>query len=143
CELSKLLLILSLVFIVFSILFSSPGGLLAGISPKNGYQMVFSPFGSHNHLGDFLVLSLILSCFLMVKKNYQTSLVLILIIAPFYLFSFSRSAYTALSASLVIMLIRFVMDKLDFKVYQRGVFLVLIVISVAMFFVSVKEADQI
>lgn len=61
--------------------------------PKDGYQLVFSRFGSHNHLGDFLVLPMLVCLYSVVKDNKWRYIGLFIFFFPFFIFSYSRSAY--------------------------------------------------
>lgn len=60
-----------------------------------GYQLVRSVFGLHNHLGDFLGLTIVYFIFL---KNY----IFLALFAPFFLLSYSRSSYLALVSTLLV-----------------------------------------
>ena len=85
--------------------------------PPNGYQFVFSKFGSHNHLGDFLILPLTI-CFynLLTKSKSKISTILpagrqvnysllTILFLPFFLFSYSRSAYLSLFLTVCLLVI--------------------------------------
>lgn len=61
--------------------------------PFDGYQLVFSRFGSHNHLGDFLVLPMFISLYFLFKKGQKKYLLPLVLFFPFFIFSYSRSAY--------------------------------------------------
>lgn len=58
-------------------------------------QVVLASYASHNHLGDFLGLLLILLITFRIKKNPVVLLVAFFSIFWFFIFSFSRSAYLA------------------------------------------------
>ncbi len=72
--------------------------------PKTSFNVVFPTYFSHNHLGDFLMI-LFLICFwwLVRNKNRMFSLVFMALLLPFFLLSYSRSAYLALLAGIGIM----------------------------------------
>ncbi len=76
--------------------------------PIHGYQLIYPSFGSHNHLGDFLILPLAI-CFykIILRKgsNMYFYFLSILFFLPYFIFSFSRSAY--LSLVLIVILIVF------------------------------------
>ncbi len=61
--------------------------------PQSGYQYVYSLFGNHNHLGDFLVFPLLISFYLSIKQKKKVLLSLFFLYLFFFLFSYSRSAY--------------------------------------------------
>ncbi len=95
------------------------------IAPTNGYQLIFSFFGFHNHLGDFLLLPLS-ACFYLImnkqsiKKQFSffgsySALVIVLLIIfflPYFIFSFSRSAYVSLVFVLILMVFNFFRHKI-------------------------------
>ena len=69
-----------------------------------GYQFIYSAFGSHNHLGDFLLLPLTIIIFMLFSlKNKHRYFLLFLVFLPYFIFSYSRSAY--LDLALIILLI--------------------------------------
>lgn len=66
---------------------------LSFLVPSDGYQLVYSRFGSHNHLGDFLMLPMLICVFDFMYKRSYIYLALLLFYTPFFIFSYSRSAY--------------------------------------------------
>lgn len=81
--------------IVFSLYFLAPLFI-----PETGYQFVFPKFLSHNHLADFLLLPLVACFYYLLSKrtkiyNLQSIIynLLILFFVPYFIFSYSRSAY--------------------------------------------------
>lgn len=80
--------------------------------PVSGYQLIYPSFASHNHLGDFLVLSLLLSIFHLIKTKNMKYMVLALFYLPFILLSFSRSAYLSLIVTLTLMILYFLKKKI-------------------------------
>lgn len=94
---SFLTLLGSFVFIAVYLLFRFNINLFPFlIEPSNGYQMVISYTGSHNHLGDFLGLAIILVTYLATSKNRKILGIINIFFTFFFLLSFSRSSYTAL-----------------------------------------------
>lgn len=82
----KILIILSVIFCLLSLL------------PKNLFlptalQLVFPLYANHNHLGDFLGLVLIWLLVDWFSKKNKRDLIGFLLFLPFFIFSFSRSAY--------------------------------------------------
>ena len=68
-----------------------------------GYQFVYSS-GNHNHLGDFLLLPLVFLIFKFIGGRFKfENLLLFLFFIPYFIFSYSRSAY--LDLTIVILLI--------------------------------------
>jgi O-antigen ligase len=70
--------------------------------PENGYQYVYSKFGSHNHLGDFLVIFFFAVCFYIQKHKSIFLYFLGLIFIIFIIGSYSRSAYISLALTIAI-----------------------------------------
>jgi len=109
-ELEKPLIILifasSILFTIYYLLLNFH--LLNLFIPQNGYQFVYSRFLSHNHIGDFLVLSIIFCTYYLYKRkqysstiNYQLLAIIYLLFSiPLVLFSYSRSAYLTLAATI-------------------------------------------
>lgn len=79
---------------------------LKSLFPTHGYQLVFSRFGSHNHLGDFLLLPLFI-CLYNLKNNQNrlTNSLLLIFFFPFFILSYSRSAYLSFTVVFVLFLI--------------------------------------
>lgn len=72
--------------------------------PVSGFQMVFSVIGSHNHLGDFLVLPLLISIYRLIHNAFSKfNLFVIIFFLPFFITSFSRSAYMTLGIVAILM----------------------------------------
>ena len=114
-------------------------------TPGHGYQFVASRFGSHNHLADFLLLPLII-CFYYLfsgrtKNSPAQSLLTIIyslltiLFLPYFLFSYSRSAYLSLMIVLAVMTWGFVKSK-TFKpaLTSLGLFILTITLSVLFLF---------
>ncbi|HVZ11825.1 MAG TPA: O-antigen ligase family protein [Patescibacteria group bacterium] len=129
--------IATFIFILASILIEN--GILS--APLTGYQFVFSRFGSHNHLGDFLLLPLITLLYFLTSKKKSISLItsqflpylltinyllLTLILLPFFILSYSRSAYIGLVLTIIIMLYNFYKSKIQ-KINLNIIFALFIV----------------
>ena len=133
-----LILTFSTIFSIYSLALTSfLVKVLPGLLPVHGYQLVFSRFGSHNHLGDFLILALT-ACFyyiLQSKKHLIFPVLLIFFFLPYFLFSFSRSAYISLLVTLVVMIVVFIKNhslKLTFA--STSVLLFTFILSLLFFF---------
>jgi len=88
------LLGLGVVFCIYSLLLPiALSNNLFQFYPQSGYQYVYSLFGNHNHLGDFLVFSLLISFNFYIQQKKKIFLGLFLFYFVFFLFSYSRSAY--------------------------------------------------
>lgn len=86
-----LLIALGIVFCIYSLILNT--GLVNFLIPGDGYQLVFSKFGSHNHLGDFLVLPMLVCLYAVTKENKRLYTLPFLFFFPCFLLSYSRSAY--------------------------------------------------
>jgi O-antigen ligase len=89
--------VVSILFYIFSIFWGNI------YSPVNYYQMYFFSNKSHNHLGDLLVLPIIIAIFNLDKRTVF-NLATIIVSYFFCLFSYSRSAYLALMIGLYSMI---------------------------------------
>jgi len=90
--------LLSLVFILYGFWLNSQlaQGLSQNLIPKNGYNLFYSTFRHHNHLGDFLVLVAIYGLASSLFKKQLYWLVIPLMTLPVIVFSYSRSSFLAL-----------------------------------------------
>ena len=76
--------------------------------PAREFNLFFSFYTyAHNHLGDFLGLSLIMILAGLVKNMKKTSLILFFILIIFFFYSFSRSAYLSFSLIITIFIFQF------------------------------------
>jgi len=76
--------------------------------PACEFNLFFSFYTyAHNHLGDFLGLSLIMILTGLVKNIKKTSLILFFVLSILFFYSFSRSAYLSLSLVITIFMFRF------------------------------------
>lgn len=92
---------LTLLFIIYSA--SLNQGLFALHVPDTGYQFVYSKYGSHNHIGDFIILPIILAIYHLYKRTMlKSSIIAIITFIPFVILSFSRSSYFTLALSTII-----------------------------------------
>ncbi len=85
-NLKKILIFLGLIFSLISIL------------PKNWFeptalQLIFPLYPNHNHLGDFLGMVMVWLFYDFIQKKEKKYLVFLLLFLPFFILSFSRSAY--------------------------------------------------
>lgn len=78
------------VFIFYCVFLFFYQGILV---PSNGYQFVYSRFGSHNHLGDFLVLALLVVTYLYFESKKVRYFFIFLLFFASFLTAYSRSAY--------------------------------------------------
>lgn len=99
----------SLLFSLYSILLSIHINLPI---PSSGYQFVFSKFGSHNHLGDFLVLPTIICLYnIFFRRHILLSSVFCLLSTFFIFFSYSRSAYLSVAFTTIFLYLNYLKDK--------------------------------
>ena len=93
------------VFSLFSVFFIQENSIFSVpiTLSRETYQFIYSNW-SHNNLGDFLLLTLIIIIFRLVRQRFKfENLLLFLFFIPFFIFAYSRSAY--LDLALVILLI--------------------------------------
>lgn len=107
---------------------------------QHGYQFVVSYFSSHNHLGDLLGIVLLIAGYGFIKTRAKKYIILFLAAFPFFLISFSRTAYVAFFAVLGIYALFFSGGKL--ARWARVVLTLSIIIVWLFFLVSVKEAQK-
>lgn len=131
---TNLIFSLSFLFILYTLFLNFQ--VLNLFLPQNGYQFVYSRLGSHNHLGDFLTLPIIISIYnLYNRKRVILSLALCLLLLPIVLLSYSRSAYLTIALTTVFIHIYYLQKKhsLSSKLVSRIV--ILITILTAGFFI--------
>ncbi|MFN4212725.1 MAG: O-antigen ligase family protein [Microgenomates group bacterium] len=125
------------ILIFFSFLFSFLSLLPQKFFPTTAYQLVYPLYPNHNHLGDFLGLTLIILICDYLKNKKKSDLFLFLFFLPFFLFSYSRSAYVDF---FVILLLIFYQNK-ALKI-KKIIFLSLLVV-ILFFIFTQKELYQI
>lgn len=109
--------------------------------PDSGFQFVYSKFGSHNHLGDFLVLSLILAFYYLIKSKRKIYYVFLTFFLPFFLLSFSRSAYISLSITLLLLYLYFLRNKtLRLLSWLSALIVSFSLVSLTFSLITVREA---
>lgn len=120
--------LLSIIFIAYSV--SIPFLKKIGTPffiPAFEKQTVMPIFSSHNQLGDFLGLGLIMFFISLIKKNNPILMAALIIFFYFFIFSFSRSAYVSIFIVLVIFLIQSRIKR------QPLYFLGLIIVTLSLF----------
>ncbi len=112
------------------------------IVPLNGYQLVSSFYGSHNHLGDFLILPLTAIFYILMNKNNKIHPLILLLLsiffAPYFLFSFSRSAYFSVIVTLIFMFYYFVKKGRIRLIEFRTLLMILVICILTLFMFSVS-----
>ncbi len=131
--------IFSLVFSLYSIFLTRVVDTgLYYLLPSHGYQLVYSRFNSHNHLGDFLILPITVCFYYLLTKNKTKAYLPILgltLFLPYLLFSYSRSAYFSLVIILIVMIIQLIKQKaFRFSIYRLGALLLTACITVLFLF---------
>jgi len=131
-------------FTVYSIILPSLINQFSFLEPQFGYQMVFSRFGSHNHLGDFLLLPLVICFYYLLTKGQKyliRATLAILLFLPYFLFSYSRSAYISFVIVLALMLFQLIRKVSKFS--PSRAILVIFVLGVAtLFMFSVVRTED-
>lgn len=111
--------------------------------PDHGYQFIYSRFYSHNHLGDFLILPLVLSFYQLMKGKFL-NVIHIITLSPFFFLAYSRSAY--LSLILVLILIVWYQRRQLLSSMKKIIavfFAFYIFITAVIFFSVVREAKSV
>ncbi len=106
--------------------------------PLNDKNLVFPSHEPHNHLGDFLAMSVVFNLFFLVETFSWPRLILILFYVPFLLFSHSRSAYVSLVVPLIYLawqILRKKEIKKDLKIFF-SIILTFISLITAVFFIT-------
>jgi len=131
-SLKGILIFIGFVFCLFSILPKE----LFFFTP---YQLIFPFYSNHNHLGDFLGMIMIWLFYDWIIKKKKRDLFIFIIFLPFFIFSFSRSAYLDF---LIIAL--FIFLKSRNLSYKEDTFSLIFLALIFLFFVLMqKEIYQI
>lgn len=142
--LPRFIVVISVVLICIAAVLMCFPHIFKFLIPMDGYQIVFSRFGSHNHLGDFLVVPLLLSFYTLITTKKIAWGVLIVLLTPFFLFSYSRSAYVSFSIPVFFMLIQFIKTK---KVHIVSLYSLVVILIIGgafiLFFATVQESKYI
>lgn len=134
---------LSILFCIYSFLLSSK--IINLFIPVNGYQFVYASFSSHNHLGDFLLLPIIYCLYSLYSgKALKFALVSLIIILPFFLISFSRSAYLSLVLALFCTHIYFSSNKIVYlpKWVMRLLLIIFITLSFTFLLIVTRQSNH-
>ena len=101
-KLAKILMFLGIFFSLFFLALNYLPQYFGFLMQQNGYNLVFPTYRLHNHLGDFLVLPVIVLIYnLRQGKKPLFTLAWIIVFGLLIFYSYSRSSYTALGAGLV------------------------------------------
>ncbi len=104
--------------------------------PANGYQFVFSKFGSHNHLGDFLVLPSIICLYYLYNRKYVLLAISYQLFAIIFIFfSYSRSAYLSLALTTILLHLMYLKSKNSLHTILLSRLLMLILVLSSAFFI--------
>jgi len=127
--------------IIIKFLFNQPWAFF--LIPKSGYQFVYPFFQAHNHLGDFLVISLVLLLYSYINTKQKLYLFFFLFFIPPFLLSYSRSAYVSLSLTSVLLMFFFIKSKKIKILSTVSIFVaVIFLISSFFLFVGVEQARK-
>lgn len=101
----KIILVCSLVFVVINFFKSQLINFIPFFALNNTHIISYTSL-THNHLGDFLVLPLVILIYemLYIKVSWKNLFIFIIIFLS-YLFSFSRSAYLSLIVTIILLVI--------------------------------------
>ncbi len=96
--------------------------------PQTGFQFVYSRFATHNHLGDFLALPIIICIYHLYQNRKMKKLYLCLIsLIPFVFFSYSRSSYLSIAIAIFAL---YISHLRKFKSFPNNIFSRLFVLIV-------------
>lgn len=132
---------LTILIVVFSFIFYTYSSLInvflqhnwIFLIPKLSDNFVYSTWPSHNHLGDFFILPVIISFYaLFTRKQWFSPFVVTLLSIFVVLISFSRSAYMAIGISVLVM---YFVLKIKNMIYHRLLSLITVWVTVALFIV--------
>lgn len=136
-SLSFFLIVYSVILRLFLFSFSS------FFIPVNGYEFVFAKFGIHNHLGDFLVLPMLVCVYgLTSHKHPKLSVASFVFFLPFFLYSYSRSAYLAFLLTGASLLVWIIMKANHNLRLVPILFSVCCFLFVGVFFFATVQEDQ-
>lgn len=142
--LPELILILGIIFSVFSLILPSIINNSHYLISFSGYQFIYSAFGSHNHLGDFLVLAIITAYYFLIKEDKKKYILYIFFFLFFLIFSYSRTAYLSLGITLSVMTTYFLKNKnIHFNSGYLIIPITVILLLFLLFFSVVKEVSSI
>jgi hypothetical protein len=119
---------------------SNPGFFL----PVDGGQYVYPLYGLHNSRGDLLILPVLISIYFILMKHKKLLYIFSFIFfLPFFILSYSRSAYFALGIGLFLMLV-YLVNKKRIMMKSWGSMLVLVCILGlgVLFFATTKEFGE-
>lgn len=132
----KIIIFLSLSSCFFSLLPSYFN--LSNYFNLTPYQLIFPFYPNHNHLGDFLGLTMIYLLFDFLKEKKIKDLICLFIFFPFFLFSFSRSAYI----DFLIIIFFIILNKRKFNQLPKKIVFNLLIIIFVFFLLTQKEIYQ-
>ncbi|MDO8269570.1 MAG: O-antigen ligase family protein [Candidatus Levybacteria bacterium] len=136
--------------------------------PENGYQFVFSRFASHNHLGDFLALPIIICIYylynrtgkqvsilkasinlksLIINQNSNSiflSVTYLLVATPFVIFSYSRSSYLTIALCTLFIHIFYIKNKHSavHKMTSRLLIMIIVLSTIFFFITTTQQAER-
>lgn len=115
-----MILFLSVFFCIYSIFIINFVPQRSFLMTNVGYQWVFPLYNAHNHIGDFLLLPLIICLYYLLKGGISKALtiryfLLTVLFLPFFLFAYTRSAYVSLVICAAFMIYSFLKQKLSVK----------------------------
>jgi O-antigen ligase len=125
----------TLFFTAYSAVINTFPDKLRFLIPAEGYQIVHSRFGSHNHLGDFLIVPISYCIYMYILHRQRFYLAIIAFCYPFYILSYSRSAYLSLFITTILIFIYL----RHHNIVSTIVIMVILVTSTVFFAVTVIE----
>lgn len=105
---------------------------------KEGASLFYGGY-YHNELGNLLILGIIVCLYEVLLKNKNKFFILLLFFLPFFIISYSRSAYL----SIIVVSVFFVLNKkISIFINKKTIILVFILLMTFLFFITTKEVQN-
>lgn len=135
------ILVFSFIFSLYSIFLNLFGRGFPHLIPLIGSQFVNARIGPHNHLGDFLVLAFVALLTSQIFKIRLNALLSFIFFLPFFIFSYSRSAYLDFVLIGAIILFMNFKNKLKMGLFNKILLVITFSASFFLFFATVKDVN--
>lgn len=96
---------MGIILIIYSFILYGSNKFWSLLIPTTGYQLVYSVFNAHNHLGDYLSVSSMIISAALLKQITLKRFILWVVFALGIFLSYSRSAYVGFISGLILQLI--------------------------------------
>jgi len=137
-HMGTILMILGVVFSSWSIALSILKNRVPALVPLQEYQFVFPFSFTHNHLGDFIGLAMLVLVVTYLHSRRRQLLITLGVFFPFLLFSYSRSGYVSVLITTIVALCAFGKQNLKLKLLLAAAMLAI----TSAFFLLVSYTGQ-